>query len=180
MKTDWNRVWYDLQYVYLNKFTNQVPSWTIRRYIYKKCGMYLDTDVRIGTGTVIINPKGIRIGKRSVINENCFLDGRGGLQIGRDTSVSAYTRIISASHKHNSGSFQYFEKKTVIGSHVWVGIGAIILDGSRIKDYAVIGAGAVVKGIAEERDILVGNPAKCLKKRKVVNDYHLGYKAYFR
>ena len=180
MHIDWNRVLYDLQYVILNKVFCHIPSWTIRRHVYRKCGMHLEPGTRIGIGTVVINPKGIRVGQRSVINENCFLDGRGGLVIGCDTSISAYTRILSASHKVNSDNFQYYERKTRVGSHVWIGTGATILDGSNVKDFAVIGAGTVFKGDAEKGDIYVGNPAKCIKKRRVRNDYHLSLNTYFR
>lgn len=180
MHTDWNRVNYDLQYIILNKVICHIPSWILRKYVYNKFGMQLEPGSRIGIGTVVINPKGIHVGKRSIINENCLLDGRGGLVIGCDTSISAYTRILSASHKANSGNFQYYERKTRIGSHVWIGTGATILDGSKVKDFAVIGAGAVFKGKTEEGDICVGNPAKCIKKRMVRNDYHLSLRTYFR
>lgn len=180
MKVDWIRIHYDWTYIFLNRFINQIPCWTIRRYFYKKYKMKLKPDSRIGIGTIVLNPKKISLGTRSVVNENCFLDGRGGLQIGRDTSISAYTRIISASHKMNSGNFQYFERKTVIGNHVWIGTGATILDGAQIKDYSVIGAGAVLKGIVGRQEVFAGNPAKRIKKRKNMEDYHLKYKAYFR
>ena len=112
--------------------------------------MRLQDGARIGIGTIVLHPRGIYVGKRSIINENCFLDGRGGLYIGRDTSISTYTKILSASHRENSGCFEYFTSKTYIGKHVWIGTGAIILDGSQINDYAVIGAGAVLKGTAEK------------------------------
>lgn len=180
MNTDWNRIRYDLQYILLNKVICHIPSWTLRKYVYNKLGMHLAPGSKIGIGTVVINPKGIHVGQRSVINENCLLDGRGGLVIGCDTSISAFTRILSASHKVNSGNFQYYARRTRIGSHVWIGTGATILDGSQVKDFAVIGAGAVFKGDAEEGDIYVGNPAKCIKKRTVRNDYHLSLKTYFR
>lgn len=180
VKIDWNRVHYDWTYIVLNRFVNQIPSWLIRRYFYRKYGMNLKSDSRIGIGTIVLNPQGISLGKRCIVNENCFLDGRGGLYIGKDTSISAYTRIISASHKENSGNFQYFTRKTVIGNHVWIGIGATILDGSQIKDYAVIGAGAVFKGVALKQEVFIGNPAQCIRKRILKKDYHLKYKAYFR
>lgn len=177
---NWNRVLYDFHYIILNRIINQIPSWRIRRYFYVNFGMRIEEEARIGIGTVILNPKGIHIGKRSVINENCYLDGRGKLQIGHDTSISAYTKILSASHKENSGEFRYFENRTVIGNYVWIGTGAIILDGSRIKNYAVVGAGSVLKGTIKENEVAVGNPAKSIKKRNLASPYHLKYKAYFR
>lgn len=180
MKIYWNRVAYDLQYIFLNKYVNQIPCWTIRKYIYSKCGIRLGKDARIGIGTVIIEPKKIIIGMRSVINENCYLDGRGKLFIGHDTSISSYTKILSASHRKNSKNFQYYEKKTEIGNYVWIGTGATVLDGSQIKNYTIIGAGAVIKGITEEGNVYIGNPAKFVKDGRIKNKYQLKYRAYFR
>ncbi len=179
-KITWNRVILDMQYIVLNRVVNHIPCWWIRKKIYTKMGMTIGMGSRIGIGTIILNPSRIEIGNRSVINENCMLDGRGGLIIGHDTSISAYAKILTASHKSNGRNFDYYSQKTKIGSYVWLGTSSIILDGSVIKNYTIIGAGAVLKGVTEERDILVGNPAVCIKKRELNQTYQLKYQAYFR
>lgn len=53
----------------------------------------------------------------------------------------------------------------VIGNDVWIGYGAIILSGTIIPDGCVVGAGAVVRGNYQPYDIIIGNPAKSVKKR---------------
>lgn len=179
-KIAWNRVISDFQYIILNKFVNQIPCWQLRKVIYKKMGMTIGAGARIGIGTVVLNPIGIKIGDRSVVNENCMLDGRGELIIGHDSSISAYTKILTASHKSEGQNFDYYSQKTRIRNYVWTGTAAIILDGSDVKDYTVIGAGAVLKGKTEERDIMIGNPAKCIKKRELAQGYQIKYKPYFR
>ena len=180
MKINWSRVSYDLQYVMLNLFVNRVPCWTIRRVVYQKCGLRIGKNARIGIGTTVIGPKGITIGDRSVVNENCGLDGRGGLVIGHDTSLSMFSKVLSASHKLDSSQFVYFTQRTVIGSNVWIGTSAVILDGSRIADYAVVGANTTVKGIVKKKSVVVGNPAREIRQRRMDECYHLNYKAYFR
>ena len=54
---------------------------------------------------------------------------------------------------------------TVIGNDVWIGQNAVILPGVRIGDGAIIGANSVVGGDVEPYTIVVGNPAKVLRKR---------------
>lgn len=54
---------------------------------------------------------------------------------------------------------------TVIGNDVWIGNGAIVLRGVNVGDGAVIGAGAVVTRDVEPYTIVVGIPAKPIKKR---------------
>ncbi len=53
----------------------------------------------------------------------------------------------------------------IIGSDVWVGVGAIILSGVRIGSGAVIGAGSVVVRDIPPYAIAVGNPARVVKYR---------------
>ncbi len=54
---------------------------------------------------------------------------------------------------------------TVIGNDVWIGQNATILPGAQIGDGAIIGAGSVVGGKVEPYTIVIGNPAKVLRKR---------------
>ena len=54
---------------------------------------------------------------------------------------------------------------TVIGNDVWIGQNAIILPGVHIGDGVIIGANSVVGSDVEPYTIVVGNPAKVLRKR---------------
>lgn len=177
---DWRRVKADFKYIFLNGFAIYIPSWTIRKAILKIMGMDLGRGSRIGLGTKIIQPETIHIGNRSIINEWCHLDGRGGLFIGDDVSISVYSKFVTASHKINSATFEYFEDATKVEERVWLGIGAIILNGSVLGRGSVIGAGCVFKGKAEPYKIYVGNPAKEIKERNRELRYQFDYRPYFR
>ena len=54
---------------------------------------------------------------------------------------------------------------TVIGNDVWIGQNVTILPGVHIGDGAIIGANSVVGSDVEAYTIVVGNPAKPLRKR---------------
>ena len=54
---------------------------------------------------------------------------------------------------------------TVIGNDVWIGQHATILPGVHIGDGAIIGANSVVGSDVEPYTIVVGNPAKAIRKR---------------
>ena len=54
---------------------------------------------------------------------------------------------------------------TVIGNDVWIGQNAVILPGVHIGDGAIIGANSVVGKDVGPYTIVVGNPARVLRKR---------------
>lgn len=56
-------------------------------------------------------------------------------------------------------------KPVTIGNDVWIGSNVTILGGVIISDGAVIGAGSVVTKNIPAYSIVVGNPAKSIKKR---------------
>nr|WP_246566018.1 CatB-related O-acetyltransferase [Tissierella simiarum] len=53
----------------------------------------------------------------------------------------------------------------IIGNDVWIGSNAVILRGVKVGNGAVIGAGAIVTKDVEPYSIVVGNPARVIKKR---------------
>ena len=57
------------------------------------------------------------------------------------------------------------EDKVVIGNDVWIGHNAIIMPGVTIGDGAIVGSGAVVTHKVEPYTVVVGVPAKPIKKR---------------
>ena len=58
-----------------------------------------------------------------------------------------------------------FKGDTVIGNDVWIGQNAVILPGVHIGDGAIIGANSVVGSNVAPYAIVVGNPAKEIRKR---------------
>jgi hypothetical protein len=48
---------------------------------------------------------------------------------------------------------------------VWIGYDAMILSGVNVGHGAVLGAGALIASDVEPFSIMVGNPARCLKRR---------------
>lgn len=58
-----------------------------------------------------------------------------------------------------------FKGDTIIGNDVWIGQNAVILPGVHIGDGAIIGANSVVGSDIPPYTIVVGNPAREIRKR---------------
>lgn len=56
-------------------------------------------------------------------------------------------------------------KKTIVGSDVWIGYGAIVMAGVEIGVGSVVGAGSVVTKDIPPYEIWAGNPARLIRKR---------------
>ena len=71
-----------------------------------------------------------------------------------------------------------FKGNTVIGNDVWIGQNAVILPGVHIGDGAIIGANSVVGSDVAPYTIVIGNPAKVLRRR--FDDELIGLLLQFR
>lgn len=131
----------------------------------------------MGYGTTInmrqllIFPSNILIGKTSHINSGCILDGRGGICIGDNVSISFRTNLITGSHRVNSSSFEYFTKKIVIEDNVWIGINSTILPGVVIGKGAIVAACSVVTKDIPPMAIVAGIPAKIIGYRDINTEF---------
>jgi acetyltransferase-like isoleucine patch superfamily enzyme len=115
-------------------------------------------------------PEGITLGNDVVIAENCVLGGQGGLTIGNYVMIGNNATIITANHGFSRSDIPMLRQSLDIAAvriedDVWIGANAVILPGVNIGQGAVIGAGAIVTKDIEPYSIVVGNPAKPIKKR---------------
>jgi UDP-3-O-[3-hydroxymyristoyl] glucosamine N-acyltransferase len=114
-------------------------------------------------GNVLIED-GVEIGNNTCIDRavlgstwlknNCKIDNlvhiAHGAVIGENSLIIAHAMIAGSS---------------IIGKNVWVAPGAQILNKISIADNSTVGMGAVVlKTVSTEADVVVGNPAKSIKK----------------
>ncbi|XNS81284.1 acyltransferase [Vibrio cyclitrophicus] len=94
----------------------------------------------------------------------CYIQTIGNVKVGENVIIGMGSKIISANH--DPQNFNNHNNSHVhIGSDVWIGANSVILPGVSIADGVIVGAGSVVaKSILEPRCVVVGNPAKIIKK----------------
>ncbi len=122
-------------------------------------------EVRIEHGTVIAED--VEIGDYSYVNQNSSLEN---CSIGKYVSISSGVHISPWEHPLNcmtthpigySEEFRnHFRKRTIIGNDVLISLNCIILEGVKIGDGAVIGAGAIVTKDVEPYEVVGGGSGK--------------------
>ena len=109
--------------------------------------------------------------KRLTVGQGSFI-GRAELSvhapmsIGCNVGINDGARILTASHDVSDPHWRTVAAAVTISDHAWIAVDAIILPGVRIGRGAVVGAGAVVAKDVPDGAIVVGNPARLLKKRR--------------
>jgi acetyltransferase-like isoleucine patch superfamily enzyme len=138
----------------------------------------LNKNVIIGENTKVlpyaklIPQKGtIEIGRNCTIQYGCLLYGVGGLVIGNNTRIAAYTVVTPMDHIYKNPNIPIWKQGEQaigikIGNDVWIGNSVKILDGVHIEDGCVIGAGSVVNTNIPPYSVAVGIPARVIKNRK--------------
>lgn len=133
--------------------------------------------IEIGKGTYIFPYSQLRtfegwikIGDKCTINRLSILYGHGGIEIGSHVRISPNVTILAQNHVFDVPEIPIHEQgiKSIgikIEDDVWIGAGAIILDGVTIGKGSVIGAGAVVTRDIPPYSVAVGIPAKVIKNR---------------
>lgn len=113
----------------------------------------------------------IRIGAGSRVHRGCQLIAyRSQIHIGRDVGLAQNCALYPYQHGIAPGkpiSEQPLTSKgpIVIGDHAWLGVGVIVLDGVRIGEGAVVGAGSIVTEDVPDGAIALGAPARVVKRR---------------
>lgn len=124
--------------------------------------------------------KNSRVGRYSRINPGCKIMNTtigNFTAIGRDTTIGLgrhpmdYLSTQNIFYKNNKMTNKWVKQIHLppmnihIGSDVWIGIEAMIMDGVKIGNGAVIGARSVVTKDVPPYAIVVGQPARIIKYR---------------
>ncbi|MFD2599074.1 sugar O-acetyltransferase [Sphingobacterium corticis] len=128
-------------------------------------GAEIDESVTIFTPLHINYGKHTKIGKNVFINFDCVFLDMGGITIEDGVLIAPKVSLLSEGHGILPEERQSLIPKPIhIKKNVWIGAGAIILQGVTIGENAVVAAGSVVSKDVPDNAVVGGIPAKLLKQ----------------
>jgi galactoside O-acetyltransferase len=89
------------------------------------------------------------------------------LSIGNRVSIAPRVTFVTSSHPNNSrirSVAPVASGPIVVEDDVWIGAGAVVLPGVRIRRGAVVGALALVTQDVDELTVVAGQPARPIRK----------------
>lgn len=119
--------------------------------------------------SLFVYPDHVKIADHVYLGRHSHLAGR--ITIGNYCLVASYVAFVGGDHPIDvlgypmcfSGGPHLVE--TVVEDDVWIGHGAIILQGMRIGEGSVVAAGSVVTKDVEPYSVVAGNPARRIRDR---------------
>lgn len=133
--------------------------------------IFLGDNVSVQENSLISANRGhVAIGDNSWLGPNSVVYGNGGVDIGKNVLVASHCVINTVSHNFSCTEMPMNDQGTnidpvIIEDDVWIGTGAVILQGVCIGRGSIIGAGSVVTRSIPPFSIAVGVPARVTGNR---------------
>ncbi|HNS02589.1 MAG TPA: sugar O-acetyltransferase [Anaerolineae bacterium] len=108
----------------------------------------------------------ISVGAGVYFNFDCVILDVASVTIGDDVLCGPKVQIYTATHPmawEERAAGLEFAKPIAVGSHVWIGGGAILCPGVTVGDRSVIGAGCVVTRDVPPDVFFAGNPGRVIR-----------------
>lgn len=141
----------------------------LRIFLLKIFGAKIGKNVLIYPSVEIWAPWNLSIADRSVIGPKVLLYNVGKIEIAEDVTVSQRTHICTASHDIQSPSRDLLHSPVIINKGAWIFADAFLSMGVEIGEGAIVGARSVVTKDVASFEVVGGNPAKFIKRRKKIN-----------
>lgn len=128
---------------------------------------------KVGKGVVIhprVNikfPWKLTIGNHCWIGQCAWLDNIDQLTLEDNVVISQGAMIIMGSHDYKKVDYPTIHKPVVLEEGSWVGAGAMVLLGVRLKTHSVLAASSVATTDLEPYMIYRGNPARPARERVI-------------
>jgi acetyltransferase-like isoleucine patch superfamily enzyme len=140
-------------------------------------GITIGNGVFIGRNSTLYCKNGnLELRDNVNIGVNCTLASAHRLTVGQNTRIAGYAYLISGGDwDYDDPTIKMIDQPTpvskgpvVIGSDCWLGARVTVLDGVRVGEGTVIGAGSVVSTAIPENCLALGTPARVVKRLKSV------------
>jgi len=151
----------------LMMMNNATTQGEIRHFLGQITNCEIDKSVAIFPPLYINYGKHTKIGKRVFINFDCTFLDLGGITIDDDVLIAPKVSLLTEGHPILPDERHGLKVGAIhIKRNAWIGAGATILSGVTVGENSIVAAGSVVSKDVPDNVIVVGTPAKIVKRIK--------------
>lgn len=104
----------------------------------------------------------VGINSKVGIRPGDYIQGNGGLVVGKYVAIAGNVGIISGNHDVYDHS-KHVDKEIRIGDYCWIGMNSMVLPGVILGPRTIVGAGSIVtKSFPDGYCVIGGNPARLI------------------
>ena len=142
------------------------PLFGWRRFLLRCFGATVGLQVHIYPSARIEIPWNLRIGDQASLGENVLVYSLGPVDIGARATVSHNAHLCAGSHDYRDPRLPLLRLPISIGADAWICAQAFVGPGITVGEGAVVGAAAVAMRNVDPWTVVVGNPARFVRKRE--------------
>jgi putative colanic acid biosynthesis acetyltransferase WcaF len=141
------------------------PCFGWRCFILRCFGARVGRQVHIYNSTRIYYPWNLTVGDWSTIGEDALIYNLGPVTLGEKVTISHRAHLCAGTHDYSQPDLPLLKPPITVGDQAWICADAFIGPGVTVGEGAVVGSRAVVTKDVEPWTVVVGNPARFIKKR---------------
>jgi putative colanic acid biosynthesis acetyltransferase WcaF len=141
------------------------PCFRLRRALLRIFGASVGRRVNIYPSALIYYPWNLEIGDWSSIGEWTLVYNLGRVTIGERVTISQRSHLCAGTHDYRAQDMPLLKPPITVKDQAWICADAFVGPGVTIGEGAVVGARAVAVKDVPAWTVVVGNPAKEIRKR---------------
>lgn len=141
------------------------PNEEVIRYLEKITGQTIDSSVTVSQPFYSDFGKHITFGKNIFINQNVTFVDLGGITIEDQVLIGPGTRLVTVNHLISPKNRRGIKVEPIcIKKNAWLGANVTVLPGITIGENSIVAADSTVTKDVPDNVIVVGSPAKVVRK----------------
>lgn len=140
------------------------PLWGFRRLLLRLFGAHVAAGAHVYPTVRIAMPWHLSLGLNCAVGDGAILYALGPIVVGDRATVSQYAHLCAGTHDLSDPTRPLLKLPIIIGDDVWIAADAFIGPGVSVASGAVVGARAVVVRDVKPGAVVVGNPARMVRR----------------
>lgn len=140
------------------------PFWRWRRWLLRRFGARIGSEVHIHPSVRITIPWNLTIGDQTAVGDRAILYALGPISVGARSTISQGAHLCAGTHDWRRPDMPLLKPPIQVGDNVWICADAFIGPGVTVGDGAIIGARSVAMRDVEGSTVVGGNPAREIKR----------------